>query len=72
MMDFNTIATDGMIESSYAGKLNGSWVSGTVSADFLNKHFGQYTTGTEMKNATSSEGLQLFFDDLVTKGKIPA
>lgn len=56
----------------YACKMSdGKWIEGTLSIDFLNTNFGQFETATEMKNATESEGLKLFFDWLVEQGKLP-
>lgn len=56
----------------YAGLDDGEWLEGTISIDFLKEYFGQYSTATEMKNATESEGLKLYFDWLVEQGKLPA
>ena len=76
-MDFSTLGLE-MIDEDYAyspfaGKTeDGEWQEGGVSIDFLNEHFGQYETAEEMKNATTSEGLKLFFDWLVEQGKLPA
>lgn len=49
----------------------GEYHESTVSVDYLNSHFGEYSTATEMKNATESEGLSLYFDWLVEQGKLP-
>jgi len=56
----------------YAGKINNEWVEGTISVNYLQENFGQFSTAMEMKNATNSEGLKLFFDYLVSEGKISA
>jgi len=40
---------------------DGQWLSGTISIDFLNANFSQYTTAQEMIDATASEGLKLYF-----------
>jgi hypothetical protein len=72
-MDFNQLeqVEEGQALNPFAGKTeDGTWLEGTISIDFLNVNFGQYTTATEMKNATASEGLQLFFDWLVEQGKL--
>lgn len=62
---------EGLIINPYGGKTEeGKWVEGSISIDFLNENFGQYETATEMKNATESEGLKLFFDWLVEQGKL--
>lgn len=50
----------------------GEWLSGVVSVDWLQEHFGQYETAAEMKAATESEGLRLYFDWLAAQGLIPA
>ncbi len=75
-MDFYDILEEvrpGYAYNPYAGKTeDGEWKEGWVSIDFLNEHFGRYNTATEMKNATTSEGLKLFFDWLVEQGKLPA
>jgi hypothetical protein len=77
-MDFYNILDEvqdakGQTYMPYAGKMDdGTWIEGTISIDFLNANFGNFTTATEMKNATQSEGLQLFFDWLVEQGKLPA
>jgi len=73
-MDFSIFGNEeGLIMNPYAGKINEDvqWIQGFISANFLNKNFGQYNTATEMKNATSSEGLKLFFDYLVEQGILP-
>ena len=63
----------GQVYNPFAGKdSNGNWIEGGTSKDFLNTNFGQYTTATEMKNATTSEGLKLYFDWLVEQGKLTA
>ena len=76
MTDFYAILTEvepGQAYNPYAGKdSEGNWLEGYISIDFLNTNFGQYSTATEMKNATESEGLKLFFDWLVEQGKLPA
>ena len=62
-MDFMEILEDiidGQTVNPYAGKSNGEWVEGSISVDFLNKHFSQYSTAEEMQNATESESLTLF------------
>lgn len=62
---------EGYAHNPYAGKTeDGQWVEGFISIDFLNENFGQYSTPTEMKNATTSEGLKRFFDYLVAEGKL--
>lgn len=73
-MDFYALSSgEDNIYNPYAGKdVDGNWIEGTTSMGFLNNVFGQYSTATEMKNATTSEGLKLFFDYLVKQGKIPA
>lgn len=73
-MDFYDILEEirpGYAYNPYAAKVDGEWKEGGVSIDFLNEHFGQYETAEEMKNATTSEGLKLFFDWLVEQGKLP-
>lgn len=74
-VDFYNILTEmekGIAKNPYAGKdENGNWLSGYVSIDFLNQNFSQFSTATEMKNATTSEGLKLFFDELASQGLIP-
>jgi hypothetical protein len=76
MTDFKKIleeVSEGQAYNPYAGQdVDGSWIEGTISIDFLNNNFGQYDTSKEMKNATESEGLNLYFDWLVEQGKIPA
>jgi hypothetical protein len=63
MMDFLTIADDnGFIANPYAAKQGSTWLKGQISAEFLNTHFGSFVTAAEMKDATNSEGLRLFFD----------
>lgn len=51
---------------------DGTWIEGGTSIAFLNTNFGTMTTATEMKAATTSVGLQMFFDYLVQQGKLPA
>lgn len=53
----------------YAGRTKeGEWIEGLVSIDFLNEHFSQYETAEEMKDATESEGLKLYFAWLRDEG----
>ena len=52
----------------YAAKINGVWIEGSVSVDYLNEHFGHLKNVEEMKNATESEGLKLYFEWLKEKG----
>jgi len=52
----------------YAGKVNGEWLEGYTSIDFLNKQFGKYETAEQMINATESEGFKLYFTWLKEKG----
>lgn len=53
----------------YASKdLDNNWKTGVISIDFLNEHFGQYSTVEEMINATESEGLKLYFVWLKEQG----
>jgi len=64
---------DGNVRNPYAGRTSdGDWIDGCVSVEFLQEHFGQYDTATEMKAATTSEGLHLYFDWLVQQGKLPS
>ena len=70
-MDFYNIleeVDEGQAYNPYAGKADGVWFEGTISIDFLNEHFGKYTTVNEMKNATESEGLKLYFQWLKDEG----
>ena len=60
----------GMAYNPYAGEIDGQWIDGSISIDFLNAVFGKYTTAKEMKGATTSEGLKLFFDYLVEQGEL--
>lgn len=56
----------------YSAKtLDDQWLEGTISIDFLNQHFGQYSTAQEMIAATESEGLKLYFAWLRDEGKVP-
>ena len=59
---------EGEAINPYAVQIDGEWIEGTISIEFLNKHFGQYETAEEMKNATNSEGLKLYFDWLKKQG----
>lgn len=74
-MDFYTILEEvvpGQAANPYAEKdTNGEWVEGFISIDWLNQHFGQYTTAQEMIDATTSEGLKLYFAWLRDQGKLP-
>jgi len=71
-MDFYEVLEEieeGFAHTPYSAKLeNDEWVEGTISIDFLNEHFGQYSTANEMKNSTESEGLKLYFEWLKQKG----
>lgn len=69
-MDFYTILTkieDGFALNPYATKENDEWAEGLISIVFLNEHFGHLETAEEMKSATESEGLKLYFDWLKDK-----
>ena len=60
---------EGLAYNPYAAKTeDGKWIEGFISIDFLNEHFSQFSTVEEMKNATESEGLKLYFDYLKSKG----
>lgn len=53
---------EGFSYNPFAGKnKNGEWKKGSISIDFLNKHFGHLQTAEDMINATESEGLKLYF-----------
>lgn len=58
---------DGVV-NPYASYRDGEWREGETSIDFLNKNFGHLETAEEMKSATNSEGLKLFFDWLKEQG----
>ena len=63
---------EGNAINPYAGRgPNGEWQEGTISVDLLESTFGHLTTATEMKVATQSEGLRLYFDWLASQGIIP-
>jgi hypothetical protein len=67
----NLDQTMGETYTPFAAKTDkGDWMPGTLSVDFLNANFGKYSTAAEMKAATESEGLKLFFDWLVKEGKL--
>lgn len=59
---------EGQSLNPFAGRVDGDWVEGTISIDFLSEHFGHLETAEEMKKATESEGLKLYFDWLKQKG----
>lgn len=71
-MDFYEVLQEvekGEAYNPYAGKTeSGEWIEGTISIDFLNENFGQFTTTAEMIYATESEGLKLYFTWLVDQG----
>lgn len=69
-MDFSVILdhVDGWGYNPYASIDVGKWVEGQISVDYLNEHYGKYETATKMKNATTSEGLRLYFDWLAEQG----
>lgn len=70
-MNFYDILSEiekGQALNPYAGKTSKGWIEGTISIDFLNEHFGHLGTVKEMKNATESEGLKLYFYWLKQKG----
>lgn len=72
-MDFISISNDqGMINNPFSAKCDNEWIAGQINAEFLQTNFGQFNTATEMKNATESEGLKLFFSYLAEQGKIQA
>lgn len=64
-MNFHEILEEtetGWTRNPFAGKtVDGEWLEGVTSLDFLNKHFGHLSTADEMIAATKSEGLQMFF-----------
>ena len=59
---------DNQTYTPFAAKNKNEWLPGTISIDFLNEHFSQYSTAEEMINATESEGLKLYFAWLRDKG----
>ena len=64
-MLFNNLAIEGIIVNPFSAKTEeGEWLQGTISADFVQKHFGQFETFDECIQATESEGLRLFFEHL--------
>jgi len=71
---FNSILSDVEDEEGYAlipyGKknLNDNWFNGLISISFLQNNYGEFETVEEMKNATESEGLKLYFDWLKSEG----
>lgn len=71
-MDFYTIlevVEEGHAYNPFAGKIKDEqWVEGTISINFLNTNFGQYTTAQAMIDATESEGLKLYFQRLKNEG----
>ena len=54
----------GHIYNPYAGKINETWMEGTISVDFLQENFGDCKTLDECIESTDSEGLKLFFEYL--------
>ena len=52
----------------YSAKFKDEWRAGYMMVDFLYEHFGHLKTAEEMKNATDSEGLKLYFDWLKEQG----
>ena len=62
---------NGLIYYPYSSKKDGEWITGKINVNFLEKNYGECETATEMKEATNSEGLKLFFDYLAEQGKIP-
>lgn len=70
-MDFNIEQLkidDGYIKNKFSSRKGDEWIEGSTSILFLNKNFGHLNTAEEMKNATDSEGLKLYFDWLKEKG----
>lgn len=71
-MDFHELKTkedNDMTPNPFAARQeSGEWVEGYISIEFLNKHFGHLETVEEMKRATDSEGLKLYFSWLRDKG----
>lgn len=72
MTDFYEILKDignGQAHNPFAARTEkGRWIKGTISIDFLNKHFGKFETVEEMINATNSEGLKYYFAWLRDEG----
>ena len=67
-MDFIILGdTDGNINNPYAGKRGENWVEGTVSAEYLQEHYGTCEDLDECILTTESEGLKLFFEYLKTQ-----
>lgn len=74
MADFRTLEEiePGQAYCPYAARtVDGVWQPGLISIAALQERFGQYDTASEMKAATDSEGLKLYFDWLADQGKIP-
>lgn len=72
-MDFYDIleeTVEDMSYNPYAARVDDEWIQGEININFLNQNFGKYETATEMKNATESDGLKLFFEYLVEEGKL--
>lgn len=70
MSVFKNIENDDLGETytPYASKSSEGWRAGSIHIDYLNKHYGHLKTAEEMKNATESEGLQLYFTWLRDEG----
>jgi len=73
MIDFKEIlGQEDEALNPFAGRAQeGTWIEGKISVPFLQSHFGHLKTATEMKEATTSEGLKRFFDWLAQEGRIP-
>lgn len=72
-MDFSILddTGSGNTTNPYAGmSSDGNWIGGEIRIDWLNEHFGQFSTAQEMIDATDSEGLKLYFAWLRDQGKI--
>ena len=50
----------------FGSKLEGEWLEGEISGEYLCDNFGHLETLDDCIQATESEGLKLFFESLKT------
>ena len=70
-MDFYDIleeVEEGQAINPYASKYKGEWQTGFISIDFLNKHYGEYSTTQELIDNALTDGHVLYFEWLVEQG----
>ena len=59
---------DGYVYNPYAAKVNGEWVEGETSLNYLIRKYGEFKTVDELITNAESDGFKKFFEYLKNKG----